>query len=165
VPALCRGVRFGAGIGSSLLSLRFLIDNALPPQLADLLSEAGYDADHVRAYGMQAAKDEQIVARAVEEDGIVVSADSDFGVIIAAQEADRPSFILFREPDLMVARDYFDALLPALPVLASELASGCADVFRRGRLRVRRLPFTGQVPMGHLGSAEPYRLNRQDPVR
>jgi hypothetical protein len=59
--------------------------------------------------------------RAVEEDRIVVSADSDFGVIIAAQEAERPSFILFPEPDLMVARGYFDALFPALPMLVSEL--------------------------------------------
>ena len=143
MPALCCGFCFGAGIGSSLLSLRFLIDNALPPQLADLLEKAGYDAVHVRAYGMQAAKDEQIVERAVEEDRIVVSADSDFGAIIAAQEAERPSFILSREPDLMVARDYFAALFPALPMLASELASGCVAVFRRGRLRVRRLPFSG----------------------
>jgi predicted nuclease of predicted toxin-antitoxin system len=118
----CASLRllFQAGTGSSLLSLRFLIDNALPPQLADLPANAGYDAVHVRAYGMQAAKDEQIVARAVDEDRIVVSADSDFGAIIAAQEAERPSFILFREPDLMVARDYFDALCPALPILASE---------------------------------------------
>ena len=99
MPALCRGFCFGAGTGSSLLSLKFLIDNALPPQLAELLANAGYDAVHVLAYGMQAAKDEQIVARAVEEDRIIVSADSDFGAIIAAQEAARPSFILFREPD------------------------------------------------------------------
>jgi predicted nuclease of predicted toxin-antitoxin system len=143
VPELCCGFCFGTGIGSSILSLKFLVDNALPPQLADLLSKAGYDAVHVRAYGMQAAKDEQIVAGAVEEDSIVVSADSDFGAIIAAQEAVRPSFILFREPDLMVARDYVNALVPALPMLVSELDSGCVAVFRRVRLRVRRLPFSG----------------------
>jgi predicted nuclease of predicted toxin-antitoxin system len=122
--------------------LRFLIDNALPPQLADLLLASGHDAVHVRAYGMQAEKDERIVARALDEDRIVVSADSDFSTILAIRDAERPSFILFREPDLMVARDYFDVLLPALPALESELAAGCVAVFRRGRLRVRRLPFS-----------------------
>jgi predicted nuclease of predicted toxin-antitoxin system len=122
--------------------LKFLIDNALPPQLAELLLAAGHDAVHVRAYAMQTATDERIVARARDENRIVVSADSDFSTILAAQDADRPSFILFREPDLMVGQDYCNKLLPALPSLEVELAAGCVAVFRRGRLRVRRLPLS-----------------------
>ncbi len=123
--------------------MRFLVDNALPPGVADLLRGDGHDAVHVRAYGMQAAKDEEIVERAAQEDRIIVSADSDFSAILAAQEAERPSFILFREPDLTVAGDYFHVMAPALPMLEPELAAGCVAVFRRGRLRVRRLPFAG----------------------
>jgi predicted nuclease of predicted toxin-antitoxin system len=122
--------------------LKFLIDNALPPRLADLLVAAGHDAVHVRAYRMHAAKDEAILARALEEDRIIVSADSDFGAILAAQDADRPSFILFRDPNLLVASNYFAMLLVALPVLEPELMSGCVAVFRNGRLRVRKLPFS-----------------------
>lgn len=91
---------------------------------------------------MQAATDERIVARARDEDRIIVSADSDFSTILASQDAERPSFILFREPDLIVAQDYFNKLLPALPELEFELAAGSVAVFRRGRLRVRRLPFS-----------------------
>ena len=123
--------------------MKFLVDNALPPSLADLLRAAGHDAVHVRENGMHAASDEEILARALLEDRIVVSADSDFSVILAAQEAERPSFILFREPDLRTARDYINVLLPALPVLEPELAAGCVAVFRNNRLRVRRLPFSG----------------------
>jgi predicted nuclease of predicted toxin-antitoxin system len=41
--------------------VRFLIDNAMPPRLAMLLNDAGYDAVHVREYSMQAAKDELIL--------------------------------------------------------------------------------------------------------
>jgi predicted nuclease of predicted toxin-antitoxin system len=143
VLALRRGFRNGAGIASSVLGLRFLVDNALPPRLADLLLAAGHDAFHVRTYGMQAATDEAILARALDEDRIVLSADSDFGVLLAVQEATRPSFILFREPDLRAAGDYIDILLPALPLLQPELMAGCVAVFRNGRLRVRRLPFSG----------------------
>lgn len=93
---------------------------------------------------MRAAKDQEILARALTEDRIVVSADSDFSAILAAQEAIRPSFILFREPNLMRADDYINLLVPALQVLEPELMSGCVAVFRRGRLRVRRLPFFGE---------------------
>src|ERR1035437_8245736 len=74
--------------------------------------------------------------------GVVVSADSDFSAILAVQEANRPSFILFRNPNLMGAHDYFKILLPALPVLEPELMSGCVAVFRYDRLRVRKLPFS-----------------------
>jgi predicted nuclease of predicted toxin-antitoxin system len=123
--------------------LKFLIDNALPPRLADLLLTVGYDAVHVRAYKMQAATDAEILVLALDEDRIVVSADSDFSTILAGQEAERPSFILFREANVRVARDYLDLLLSALPVLEPELLAGCVAVFRNGRLRVRKLPFSG----------------------
>jgi predicted nuclease of predicted toxin-antitoxin system len=74
-------------------------------RLAEPLISAGHDAVHVRAYGMHGAPDEQIIGRAAEENRIVVSADSDFSAILAAQEAERPSLVLFREPDLTVAAD------------------------------------------------------------
>jgi predicted nuclease of predicted toxin-antitoxin system len=85
-----------------------------------------------------------ILDRAREEDRIVVSADSDFSAILASQEAARPSFILFRNTNWLVAEDYARALLPALPVLETELNMGCVVVFRSGRLRVRRLPFSDE---------------------
>ena len=120
--------------------MRFLIDNALSPRLARLLAQAGHDATHVADYGMQSAKDEMVLARALLEDRIVVSADTDFGTLLASMEASRPSFILFREPGLTAAEDFAAVLLRSLPALHPELESGCVAVFRAGRLRVRNLP-------------------------
>lgn len=40
--------------------MKFLIDNALPPRLAEFLTQAGHDAAHVRDYGMRAAADADI---------------------------------------------------------------------------------------------------------
>jgi hypothetical protein len=42
---------------------------------------------------------------------------------------------------LLVAHDYIDMLVPVLPALGPDLASGCVAVFRTGRVRVRKLPF------------------------
>jgi predicted nuclease of predicted toxin-antitoxin system len=89
---------------------------------------------------MQAASDDAILARALAEDRIVVSADTDFGAILANQLASHPSFVLFRDPSLLVASDYAAMLVPALSLLEPELTAGCVAVFRNGRLRVRRLP-------------------------
>ncbi len=68
---------------------------------------------------MQSAKDVDILARALQGDRVVVSLNSDFGVLLAMQEAARPSFILFRETELLTASDYVDLLLPSS-------ASACA---------------------------------------
>ena len=59
---------------------------------------------------------------------------------MANQNANRPSFILFRDQNLLAASDYSGMLVPALTMLEPELISGCVAVFRNCRLRVRRLP-------------------------
>jgi hypothetical protein len=38
------------------------------------------------------------------------SADTDFATILAGQEASEPSFILFRDANLLGDEDYFDVL-------------------------------------------------------
>jgi hypothetical protein len=43
---------------------------------------------------------------------------------------------------MLVASDYANILIPALEALAPDLVAGCVAVFRNGRLRVRKLPFS-----------------------
>ena len=77
--------------------MRLLVDNALSPALADLLRKAGHDAVHVREIGLHHADDEAIFQRAATEDFTLVSADTDFGTLLARHSASKNhQLILFR---------------------------------------------------------------------
>ncbi len=120
--------------------MRFLVDNALSPVLAEGLRDNGFDAVHVRDYNLQAAADSVIFDRAISEERVIVSADTDFGELLALRRVAKPSVILFRRnQDRHPARQLL-LLLANLPAVEGFLRDGCILIFDDARMRVRMLP-------------------------
>ena len=65
-------------------------------RLAEGLRRNGHDATHVRDYALQAAEDERIFALGKDENRILLSADTDFGTLLAMTRQRKPSVIIFR---------------------------------------------------------------------
>jgi len=120
--------------------MRFLVDQCLSPQIARALRDRGFDAVHVGEIGMKSADDHQLFALAEEQDRILITADSDFGEILALRAASKPSVILFREDAPAAASDIICFLEKNLPQLQPRLAHGIIAVVHASRIRIRELP-------------------------
>lgn len=119
--------------------MKFLIDNALSPELAKLLQQANHDAIHVRERNLHRSDDEVIFEAAAVENRIIVSADTDFGTILALRKQHLPSVILFRHPTPRRPEDQAGLLLENLPNFAEDLVQGAIVILRKDRIRIRKL--------------------------
>lgn len=120
--------------------MRFLIDNNLSPLLADHLKAAGHDAAHLRDYGLQAATDPVVLGQARDDNRVLISADTDFGTLLAQEKADRPSILLIRRLVGRRAAEQAAIILANLDAVADDLDAGAVVVLTDEWVRVRRLP-------------------------
>jgi predicted nuclease of predicted toxin-antitoxin system len=69
--------------------VRLLIDANLSPRVASMLRAEGHDAVHVADIGLLKASDEAILTHAAASGQVIISADTDFGELLAVSGACR----------------------------------------------------------------------------
>lgn len=121
--------------------MRFLVDESLSARVAHALVEAGHDAAHVGELQLLGAPDEAVLGAAAQTGRVLVSADTDFGELLALGRHPGPSVVIFRRaphrPDKQVL-----LLVASLPDIEDCLQAGAVVVLTSDRVRIRLLPIT-----------------------
>lgn len=120
--------------------MRFLLDQNQSPLVAELLNNAGHDATHVRNIGLRHAADAEILSWAKRERRVVISADTDFGELLANSGDHTPSVLLLRRHDRRHAEAVAKLIIVNLDMISDDLDAGAIVVFDQERVRIRLLP-------------------------
>ncbi len=111
----------------------------LAVRVAARLRADGHDAIHLREQGLGRLADEAIFAKAVQEERIIVTADLDFGAILARAGSRTVSVVVFRLTNLQADR-VMALLTKVLVEAAADLSRGAVVLVEESRFRVRHLP-------------------------
>jgi predicted nuclease of predicted toxin-antitoxin system len=121
--------------------VRLLIDANLSPKVAAALRKAGLESVHVGDVGLLTAPDPSILEYAAANALVIVSADSDFGELLAAARgATRPSVVLLRSADRLTSDQQAALLAANLPVVANDLEAGAIVTIARAACEFGHCP-------------------------
>jgi len=84
-----------------------------------------------------------ILDRAAAEGRVLISADTDFGALLAARKSTKPSIILFRHGAERRPAKQAGLILSQMPAVADALNEGSVVVIEPARVRIRSLPIVG----------------------
>lgn len=109
------------------------------PELIPWLQEKGHEAIHVKDVNLATATDSTIMAQAVDEERIVITADLDFGTLLAQSGNDTPGVILFRGGNYSEV-EMRDLVARVLQTVKPDVLKHSIAVVDKRRIRITRLP-------------------------
>lgn len=119
--------------------MRFLLDMDISPRTVTFLQSLGHDAIHLHDQGLDRLSDAAILAKARDEERILLTHDLDFGEIVALSGTRLPSVITFRLRNMRPhqVNSYLHAIITQHQGI---LEQGAIVTVAAGRIRVRLLP-------------------------
>ncbi len=119
--------------------MRLLLNESISHRIAEPLRAAGHDVVHVEDLSMLGVSDRAVLERAAAEDRTVVTADTDFGTLLALSGAALPSVIQFRRESHWPEQQ-LQFLLAETDQLEEPCSQGCVVTVTDRRIRIRSLP-------------------------
>ena len=120
--------------------MKYLVDMALSPKTVKFLKEKGYDAVRVNeVIEGRGIDDKSIFEFAITNDYCLITADLDFGEILAFTQSKKPSTIILRLDDPRVTNANH-ILEKSLPKVQQAIINGSIIILQDRKIRIRELP-------------------------
>ena len=120
-----------------MTSIKFKVDENLPQEICELLSEHGYHAHSVPEEGL-GGRDDQEVAQVVRDEGrTLITLDNDFANIILYPPALYHGIIVLRT-DSQSKQSVMNLTRSLMPHLGTLALNGCLWIVELNRIRVRQ---------------------------
>jgi len=120
--------------------MKFLVDMALSPKTVVFLNNNGYNAIRVNeAFEGRGIDDKRIFKYAKDDVYCLITADLDFGEILAFTKSKKPSTIILRLEDPRIP-NVNRILLESLPKITQAIEKGSIIVLHDDKIRIRELP-------------------------
>jgi predicted nuclease of predicted toxin-antitoxin system len=119
--------------------MKFLVDMNLSPGWVDFLTKEDFEAVHWSAVGQSNAPDIELMHWASAQGFVVLTADLDFGAVLAAGQKSGPSVVQLRSDNLS-PNAVGQIVLSAIRKAEGELIAGALLSIDVARYRLRILP-------------------------
>lgn len=119
--------------------MKFLADMGISPKIIGSLTKLGYNAVHLQEEGLHRLPDSKILTKALQENRILLTHDLDFGDLIAANQMNLPSVIIFRLHNM----SYYNVNVHLTEIINKHgllLQEGVVISVTEGKTRIRQLP-------------------------
>jgi len=122
---------------------RFLLDMGVAQSTGRYLTSRGHDVVHLSEQGLERLPDDRVVAKAKDEERIIVTHDLDFGRIVALSGRSVPSIVTLRLAD-MTPKHVNSALEIVLRDAILSLERGALVTITDSGIRIRELPIDAE---------------------
>jgi len=122
---------------------RFLLDMGIAQSTGRYLTSRGHDVVHLSEQGLERLPDDRVVAKAKDEERIIVTHDLDFGRIVALSGRSVPSIVTLRLAD-MTPKHVNSALEIVLRDAILSLERGALVTITDSGIRIRELPIDAE---------------------
>ena len=117
--------------------MRFLLDENIPFSVLDIITNSGFEAEHVRNIGMQGSGDKQVAEYAKKQKAVLITKDLEFGNLLIYPKNSHYGLLILKLPYTFSAKQISKVLKEFLTKIDIKELVNSITILEIGKYRIR----------------------------